>query len=391
MATAAAVSSNNVLKGVPENVLRELQKMKSMFTINRETPRTVTDKFVTELENGLSSHENEIVSSDPMNITWATGRPTGQEQGTFITIDLGGTNLRVCKVELTKELGGYKITQRKFKLPVQHRQRSVDDLWALVADKLEESMESQHTTKGKEALPLGITFSYPNLPVEIVALVNHTTGTLVATAYQYAQVKVSSIFITGCNPAYIEDCGLVTKIASYDLPAGKEMAIHKGYGAFNNSHSVLPRNVFDEAIESTSRPGQQTYEKMVAALYFGELVRLIILHLHHTTGLFTGCDLSRLDRIHSMESTFLSAMEGGPLGSLGEMQALFRERFNIEPKTKELKICRLVAEIACTRAARLYACGITVICKKKGIESYHVAVDASTLFGERAAAALREI
>ncbi|UCK59432.1 hypothetical protein AFCA_002247 [Aspergillus flavus] len=326
-----------------------------------------------------------------MNITWATGRPTGQEQGTFITIDLGGTNLRVCKVELTKELGGYKITQRKFKLPVQHRQRSVDDLWALVADKLEESMESQHTTKGKEALPLGITFSYPNLPVEIVALVNHTTGTLVATAYQYAQVKVSSIFITGCNPAYIEDCGLVTKIASYDLPAGKEMAIHKGYGAFNNSHSVLPRNVFDEAIESTSRPGQQTYEKMVAALYFGELVRLIILHLHHTTGLFTGCDLSRLDRIHSMESTFLSAMEGGPLGSLGEMQALFRERFNIEPKTKELKICRLVAEIACTRAARLYACGITVICKKKGIESYHVAVDASTLFGERAAAALREI
>ncbi|RAQ59014.1 hypothetical protein COH20_011675 [Aspergillus flavus] len=391
MATAAAVSSNNVLKGVPENVLRELQKMKSMFTINRETPRTVTDKFVTELENGLSSHENEIVSSDPMNITWATGRPTGQEQGTFITIDLGGTNLRVCKVELTKELGGYKITQRKFKLPVQHRQRSVDDLWALVADKLEESLESQHITKGKEALPLAITFSYPNLPVEIVALVNHTTGTLVATAYQYAQVKVSSIFITGCNPAYIEDCGLVTKIASYDLPAGKEMAIHKGYGAFNNSHSVLPRNVFDEAIESTSRPGQQTYEKMVAALYFGELVRLIILHLHHTTGLFTGCDLSRLDRIHSMESTFLSAMEGGPLGSLGEMQALFRERFNIEPKTKELKICRLVAEIACTRAARLYACGITVICKKKGIESYHVAVDASTLFGERAAAALREI
>lgn len=227
--------------------------------------------------------------------------------------------------------------------------------------------------------------------MEIVALVNHTTGTLVATAYQYAQVKVSSIFITGCNPAYIEDCGLVTKIASYDLPAGKEMAIHKGYGAFNNSHSVLPRNVFDEAIESTSRPGQQTYEKMVAALYFGELVRLIILHLHHTTGLFTGCDLSRLDRIHSMESTFLSAMEGGPLGSLGEMQALFRERFNIEPKTKELKICRLVAEIACTRAARLYACGITAICKKKGIEPYHVAVDASTLFGERAAAALREI
>ncbi|KAB8271103.1 hexokinase [Aspergillus minisclerotigenes] len=432
MAIAAAVSSNDLLKGVPENVLRELQKIKSMFTINRETLRTVTDKFVTELENGLSSHGNEI----PMNITWATGKPTGQEQGTFITIDLGGTNLRVCKVELTEELGGYEITQRKFKLPVQLRQGTVDDLWALIADKLEEFLESQYIAKGTEALPLAFTFSYPvtqdnirhgvlqrwtkgfnisgveghdvvaqlehviaqrNLPLKIVALVNDTTGTLMATAYNDPQVKIGSIFGTGCNAAYIEDCGSIPKIASYGLPAGKEMAINTEYGAFDNSHSVLPRNMFDETIDSTSpRPGQQTYEKMVAALYLGELVRLIIFHLHHTTGLFAGCDLSRLDCIHSMESSFLSAMEGDPLDSMEETRALFREQFDIEPKLRELKICRLVAEIVCTRAARLYACGIAAICKKKGIESCHVAVDGSAfskypLFKERAAAALPEI
>ncbi|KAB8210354.1 hypothetical protein BDV34DRAFT_237421 [Aspergillus parasiticus] len=417
MAIAAAVSSNDVLKGVPEVVLRELPKIKSMFTINRETLRTVTDKFVTELENGLSSHENEI----PMNITWATGRPTGQEQGTFITIDLGGTNLRVCKVELTEELGGYEITQRKFKLPVQLRQGTVDNLWALIADKLEEFLESQHITEGMEALPLAFTVgrraliflalrdmtSLPswstllhreyNLPVKIVALVNDTTGTLMATAYKDPQVKIGSIFGTGCNAAYMVDCGSIPKIASYGLPAGKEMAINTEYGAFDNSHSVLPRNMFDKAIDSTSpRPGQQTYEKMVAALYLGELVRLIIFHLHHTTGLFAGCDLSRLDCIHSMESSFLSAMEGEPLDSMEETRALFREQFDIEPKIQELKICRLVAEIVSTRAARLYACGIAAICKKKGIESCHVAVDGSAfskypLFGERAAAALREI
>ncbi|KAE8347541.1 hypothetical protein BDV24DRAFT_157831 [Aspergillus arachidicola] len=415
MAIAAAVSSNDLLKGVPDNVLREPKKIKSMFTINRETVRTVTDKFVTELENGLPSHESEI----PMNITWATGRPTG-----------------VCKVELTEELGGYEITQRKFKLPVQLRQGTVDDLWGLIADKLEEFLESQHIAVGTEALPLAFTSSYPvtqdnirhgvlqcwtkgfnisgveghdvisqlehvvaqrNLPVKIVAPVNDTTGTLMATSYKDPQVKIGSIFGTGCNAAYMEDCGSIPKIASYGLPAGKEMAINTEYGAFDNSHSVIPRNMFDEAINSTSpRPGQQTYEKMAAALYLGERVRLIIFHLHHTTGLFAGCDLSRLDCIHSMESLFLSAMEGDPLHSMEETRALFREQFDIEPKIQEVKICRLVAEIVCTCAARLYACGIAAICKKKGIESCHVAVDGSAfskypLFGERAAAALREI
>ncbi|KAB8216977.1 hypothetical protein BDV33DRAFT_193963 [Aspergillus novoparasiticus] len=358
MAIAAAVSSNDLLKGVPENVLRELQKIKSMFTINRETLRTVTDKFVAELENGLSSHESEI----------ATGRPTGQEQGTFITIGLGGTNLRVCRVELTEELGGYEITQRKFKLPVQLRQGTVNDLWALVADKLEEFLESQHITKGMEALPLAFTVGrraliflalrdmtsllswslslhreYSAREDRGVALVNDTTGTLMATAYKDPQVSIGSIFGTGCNAAYIEDCGSIPKIASYGIPAGKEIAINTEYGAFDNSHSVLSRNMFDEAIDSTSpRPGQQTYEKMVAALYLGEPVRL-----------FAGCDLSRLDCIHSMESSFLSAMEGDPLDSMEETRALFREQFDIEPKIQELKISRLVAEIVCTRAARL--------------------------------------
>jgi hexokinase len=186
-------------------------------------------------------------------------------------------------------------------------------------------------------------------------------------------------------------------IASYRLPVGKKVVINTEYGAFDNSHSVLPRNPFDETIDQTSpRPGQQTYEKMVAALYLGELVRLILFRLHESTGLFAGYDLSRLNCVNSMDSSCLSAMEGDRLDSMEETCTLLRERFRIEPALYELKVCRLVAEIVCTRAARLYACGIAAICKKQNIKSCHVAVDGSAfikypLFGERAAAALREI
>ncbi|KAF7595966.1 hexokinase A [Aspergillus hancockii] len=371
-----------------------------------------------------------------MNVTWAVGYPTGREQGSFITIDLGGTNLRVCKVVLTEELGGYEIIQRKYKLPDSLRNGTADQLWSLVVDKLDSFLEEQHIGRDSEVLPLAFTFSYPvtqdnlthgilqrwtkgfnisnveghdvvaqlehviqqrSLPVRIVALVNDTTGTLMATAYKDPEVKIGSIFGTGCNAAYMEEFGSIPKIATYGLPTSKKVAINTEYGAFDNSHSVLPRNPFDETIDQTSpRPGQQTYEKMVAALYLGELVRLIIFRLHESTGLFAGYDLGRLNCVNSMDSSCLSAMEGDRLDSMEETRTLLRERFGIEPALYELKVCRLVAEIVCTRAARLYACGIAAICKKQNFKSCHVAVDGSAfikypLFGERAAAALREL
>jgi hexokinase len=93
-----------------------------------------------------------------MNVTWAMEYPTGQEHGSFITIDLGGTNLRVCRVVLTEELGGYEITQSKFKLPDSVRDGTADQLWSLVADKLENFLEEQHIGKGSEVLPLAFTF-----------------------------------------------------------------------------------------------------------------------------------------------------------------------------------------------------------------------------------------
>lgn len=47
--------------------------------------------------------------------TWVFGWPSGKEKGSYLAVDLGGTNLRVCEVELEGD-GKFAITQSKYKL-----------------------------------------------------------------------------------------------------------------------------------------------------------------------------------------------------------------------------------------------------------------------------------
>lgn len=79
-----------------------------------------------------------------------------------------------------------------------------------------------------------------------------------------------------------------------------------------------------------------------------------------------------------------------------EVQSLFENRLNLSTTEPERKLIRRLAELIGTRAARLSACGVAGICKKKGYTSCHVGADGSVFnkyphFQERQAQALREI
>jgi hexokinase len=77
-------------------------------------------------------------------------------------------------------------------------------------------------------------------------------------------------------------------------------------------HRVLPRTKFDQGIDETSaRPDQQTYEKMVAAMYLGELLQLILLHFHESIGLFGDANMARLRNSGTMDAVSLSNMVKG--------------------------------------------------------------------------------
>ena len=137
-------------------------------------------------------------------------------------------------------------------------------------------------------------------------------GTLIASAYTDDQVRIGCIFGTGCNAAYIEDCGSIPKLAHMKLDPKLPMAINCEWGAFDNEHKVLPRTPYDIIIDKESpRPGQQSFEKMVAGLYLGEIFRLTLLDLHNQAEchIFDGQDLSKLKKPYTLDASFLSAIE----------------------------------------------------------------------------------
>ena len=85
-----------------------------------------------------------------------------------------------------------------------------------------------------------------------------------------------------------------------------------------------------------------------------------------------------------------------PYENLSETGDLFQNKLGITATLPELELIRRLAELIGTRAARLSACGVAAIAKKKGYESCHVGADGSVFnkyphFKQRGAQALREI
>ena len=369
------------------------------------------------------------------------GYPDGYETGTYLALDMGGTNLRVCEIILLEDKGEFDIIQSKYRMPDELKTGQSDELWEYIADCLQQFIEYHHEVEDLEELdkiPLGFTFSFPatqnyidngvlqrwtkgfdisgvegkdvaplfeaaiakrNLPIRLSALINDTTGTLIASAYTDDTMRIGCIFGTGCNAAYMENCGSVPKIAEYNLPDDMPIAINCEYGAFDNEHYVLPRTPYDVIIDEDSpRPGQQAFEKMIAGLYLGELFRLVLLDLHDykSCKVFQGQDVSKLRKAYTLDSSFLSLIEEDPFENLTETGDLFKRELGIIANKPELELCRRLAELIGTRAARLSACGVAAICQKKDINSCHVGADGSVFnkyphFKVRGAIALREI
>ncbi|SPO00798.1 probable hexokinase [Cephalotrichum gorgonifer] len=417
---------------LPQPLLEAVKVLEEQFTVTTDRLKAVTDRFASELEKGLSVEGGTI----PMNPTWVMAVPDGHETGTFLALDMGGTNLRVCKVTLSEKKSEFEIVQSKYRIPEELKSGESEDLWDYMADCVKQFLKTHHALPTDRKLPLGFTFSYPatqhyidhgilqrwtkgfdvsgvegnnvvplfeaalqkqNVPVVVSALTNDTTGTLIASAYTNTRIKMGCIFGTGCNAAYIEDCGSIPKLAHLNLPPDMPMIINCEYGAFDNERVVLPLTPYDEIIDEMSpRQGQQMFEKMVAGLYLGELWRLAALDLHKKGLLFKGQDVPKLTKPYSLDSSFLSAIEEDAHDDLKDTKDIVESKLGATSTLPERRVMRRLAELIGTRAARLSACGIAAVCKKKGWDNFQVGADGSVFekyphFKTRQSQALREI
>lgn len=418
---------------IPENLQKAYEDIKSQLTISPETMRSISAHFVDELEKGLSKKGGNI----PMIPGWVMDFPTGKETGNYLALDFGGTNVRVVNVAL---LGDSKFTFQydKFSIPDEIRVGKSEDLWDFIANGVGKFVEKEFKdVKIEKKLAMGFTFSYPasqnainhgvlqrwtkgfdvddveghdvvpllqkalddkNIPVEVSALINDTTGTLVASMYTHPDTIMGLIFGTGVNGAYYDEARNIPKLEG-KLPSdidqdGIPMAINCEYGAFDNEHLYLPRTKYDIQIDQESpRPGQQTYEKMIAGYYLGEVLRLILLEWYEAGLVFKGQDITPLEKAFAMDTSYPSRIEEHGPSYVGE---LFKESFQLELTSAEQQVIHDVCILIGTRAARLSIIGVSGIIKKRNYTSGKLAADGSVFnrypnFKERATRGLIDI
>ncbi|KLU85294.1 hypothetical protein MAPG_04322 [Magnaporthiopsis poae ATCC 64411] len=131
MASSSTQRAHGVQPRVPAPwvfaVVREFEVTPSLL-------QDATNLFVQQLREGLAQDGSSLLQVP----SYVTKLPDGSEKGTCLAIDLGGTNLRVCSVELRGD-SMYSVAKTKAAIPVSlMAAQSYKDLFRFVAEHVEE-------------------------------------------------------------------------------------------------------------------------------------------------------------------------------------------------------------------------------------------------------------
>ncbi|HBS59433.1 MAG TPA: hexokinase [Firmicutes bacterium] len=358
---------------------KRLQSIKEEFLLTMPHVARLAKLFQNAIADGLAGRSTSL----KMLPTFLTV-PTGEEKGTFLTLDFGGTNVRVMEIELRGD-GMLKIIRQRSR-PLRHprglydhcaAQSAATDLFDFLAGLIGE------LAKPGKRYTLGHTFSFPTRQTGVNhavwlhwtkeirtrdvegrnvtellsralqrrgldqvtprAVINDTTAVLLAAAYREAQTDMGSVCGTGYNTAYLEQAGTQGP-GIINLEAG-------------NFDCVAP-TFFDKLLDDGSdSPGRQRLEKMVAGRYLGELVRLMLRNLAEE-GLFAGhsgvCRM--LEKPDLLKSEDLAGVLHDASPTLQGIHHILEQRLHLTGTLPaERAAVKEIARMVTTRAARLSA------------------------------------
>jgi hexokinase len=291
--------------------MHSLQDIEKQFEVPVSKILEIAENFKKAIEYGLKGK-----SSPLLMLPSYIGKPSGNESGTFLAIDMGGTNFRVAKfaidqrkitktaeisASLKSDAGAFDYTTSK---------TTAEELFDYFADKIAQVVApgekyylghtfsfptKQHDINNatlimwtKEISVTGVVGKNPNqllldalkrkqLDIIPAAIINDTVGTLLVAACQYPEADIGTILGTGHNTCYVEPDHPLT---------GKPMIVNMEAANFDWE---LPYTGYDDILDAASnKPGGARLEKMVSGVYLGELLRIIIENLANQGLLFKG-------------------------------------------------------------------------------------------------------
>ncbi|TPX63293.1 hexokinase [Spizellomyces sp. 'palustris'] len=405
-----------------------IQRLEREFTITTSMLHNLVKAFMRDMERGLK-RDNAVLKMIP---SYVVRRPQGDETGTYLALDLGGSNFRVCEVTLSGN-GQVRTRQKKFVVSDDLKTGQGTDLFDFIADCVSLSMDEFNLDK-KAGLKMGFTFSFPvdqqsinrgmliswtkgftaqgvvgedavqllqdafhrkGLVITITALVNDTVGTLVSQAYLDTSTYLGVILGTGSNAAYVERLENIPKWKGGPNSTG-QMIINMEWGAWGQDGIILPTTEYDVRVDRASpNPRQQTYEKMISGLYLGEITRQIMVDLISTGELFSGRRHPALEVRGSFDTAHMSRIERM---ELTDTRTILEDLYGVKKTTlTDRRLVKRICELIGTRAARLAAVGIaSIVTKINKLDGCTVAVDGSVFehyphWKDRMTDALREL
>jgi len=330
----------------------------------------IVDAFTRDMEAGLAGRDSSLAMLESH-----LKNATGNEEGEYIAVDWGGSNLRVMLVELSP--GKAPVVKKTVKMVFSEDQRTGNqkELFDVVAEKVKEL----GLDEGRD-YSLGFTFSYPT---ELTSVnsgklikwvkgwdVSGVVGEDVVQLLQHGlnrqgmeNVKITAVLndtvgtqltVPGAVAGVILGSG--HNISIYDPVA--DQLINMESGGFDG----IPMTSYDQQIfENIAPKSDHAFEKMVSGMYLGEVVRLRLLDLHEQGKFRDGQDVSFLEQEGSFESELISEIEGAEDNEAA--RRIVSNKFGFM-SSSDTAVVREVSRVVSVRAGRMIAAAFIAVVKR---------------------------
>ncbi|XP_063709781.1 hexokinase type 2 isoform X1 [Culicoides brevitarsis] len=405
---------NMKIQSTEYKVSDEIKQKCEELILTDEKMKKLMEKFLHEIERGLSKKTHPEADIKCF-VTYVQDLPNGTERGKFLALDLGGTNFRVLLIHLKGE-HDFEMQSKIYAIPQSIMLGSGQQLFDHIAECLSNFMKEHEVYN--ERLPLGFTFSFPlrqlgltkgllvrwtkgfncdgvvnedvvqllkdaiarrgDIQIDVCAILNDTTGTLMSCAWKNHNCKIGLIVGTGSNACYVER---VSNAEMFDGPSnGKEhVLINTEWGAFGDNGALdFIRTQYDREIDEHSiNPGKQLQEKMISGMYMGELARLVMVRFTQEGLLFGGQGSDVLFKRGQFFTKYVSEIETDKPGQYSYCMDVLEE-IGLEHATpQDCANVRYICERVSSRAAHLVSAGIASLINKMDEKSVTVGVDGS--------------
>lgn len=329
--------------------------------------------------------------------------PTGFEKGDFLALDVGGSTFRVALIRLCgkKENGDSDMQIRRIRnVVIDEKIRGLqgeaffDWMADRIADMLAEYNHINGTTNAR--LPMGLAWSFPveqtsprtgkllamgkgfcathgcegddlselimrscnkkGVNVEMRAIVNDASATLVSQAYRDPSARMSLILGTGMNASVYLPTTALARGKFGDRPqswfdSAKHVLVNTELSMYGKN--ILPVTRWDEHLNATHRlPDFQPLEYLCTGRYLGEIVRLVLLEAISTAGLFNGQIPEHLTEPYSLDTRTIAAFESDKSPTLATASAGFLSAHHLStpPRPSDWHFILILAQLVSRRA-----------------------------------------